>query len=66
MLETKEKEIDRLADHATMREDGLNCSENMLETDTKAFLEFFTKIKNETQNASKQLDNSRKKKNERT
>lgn len=48
MLETKEKEIDRLADHATMREDGLTCSENMLETDTKAFLEFFTKIKNET------------------
>lgn len=66
MLETKEKEIDRLADHATMREDGLTCSENMLETDTKAFLDFFTKIKTETQNASKQLEVSRKMKAEKT
>ena len=51
MLETKQEEIERLAEHATMREDGLTCSENMLETDTKAFLKFFNEIKEETQKA---------------
>ena len=35
MLMTKEKEIERLAEYATMREDGLTCSESMLEEDTK-------------------------------
>jgi hypothetical protein len=35
MLETKQKEIERLAEYATMREDGLTCSESMLEEDTK-------------------------------
>lgn len=30
MLETKQREIQRLEDHAFMREDGLNCSEKML------------------------------------
>jgi hypothetical protein len=39
-----------------MREDGLTCSENMLETDTKAFLKFFNTIKQETQEASTELD----------
>lgn len=38
MLETKRDEIERLNEHASLREDGLICSENMLETDTKAFL----------------------------
>ena len=56
MLETKQEEIERLAEHATMREDGLTCSENMLETDTKAFLKFFNTIKQETQEASTELD----------
>ena len=41
MLETKQEEIESLAEHATMRQDGLHCSETMLETDTKAFLMFF-------------------------
>lgn len=53
MLETKNEEIGRLAEHATMREDGLTCSTNMLETDTKAFLKFFNEIKDNTQKASK-------------
>ena len=44
---------ERLAEHATMREDGLSCSETMLETDTKAFLMFFNQIKESTQQASK-------------
>jgi len=56
MLETKRDEIERLTEHATMREDGLTCSENMLETDTKAFLKFFNEIKKKTQDASKDLD----------
>ena len=66
MLETKRDEIERLTEHATMREDGLTCSENMLETDTKAFLKFFNDIKNKTQEASKKLDEKRKQKNKRT
>lgn len=45
MLETKQTEIERLAEHATMREDGLTCSENMLETDTHLFINFFNRIK---------------------
>jgi hypothetical protein len=48
MLETKRDEIERLTEHATMREDGLTCSETMLETDTKAFLKFFNEIKSNT------------------
>lgn len=66
MLETKNEEIGRLAEHATMREDGLTCSENMLETDTKAFLKFFNEIKDNTQKASKQLDETRRTKNDKT
>jgi chromosome segregation ATPase len=65
MLETKRDEIERLTEHATMREDGLTCSENMLETDTKAFLKFFDGIKKKTQEASKELDKVRKDKNEK-
>ena len=66
MLETKNEEIGRLAEHATMREDGLECSNNMLETDTLAFLKFFNEIKENTQNASKKLDETRRTKNEKT
>ena len=66
MLETKRDEIERLTEHATMREDGLTCSETMLETDTKAFLKFFNEIKDKTQKASKDLDQTRKVKNEKT
>lgn len=66
MLETKKEEIERLNEHATLREDGLICSENMLETDTKSFLKFFNDIKEKTQQASKTLDDTRRKKNEKT
>jgi hypothetical protein len=60
MLETKRNEIERLTEHAAMREDGLTCSETMLETDTKSFLKFFNEIKEKTQKASKELDKVRK------
>ncbi len=49
-----------------MREDGLTCSENMLETDTKAFLKFFNELKEKTQDAQKILDKTRRQKNEKT
>ena len=65
MLETKQEEIERLAEHATMRDDGLTCSENMLETDTKAFLVFFNELKEKTQDASKLLDVKKRSKNEK-
>lgn len=48
MLETKNNEIKRLEEHAKLREDGLHCSEHMLETDTKSFLKFFNEIKEQT------------------
>lgn len=51
MLEIKQEEIQRLELHAYMREDGLNCSERMLTQDTKSFIEFFKKIKEETSEA---------------
>ena len=38
----------------------------MLETDTKAFLKFFNEIKESTQNASKELDQKRRTKNEKS
>jgi len=66
MLETKKEEIERLNEHATLREDGLVCSENMLETDTKSFLKFFNEIKDKTQKASKTLDDTRRVKNVKT
>jgi len=43
-----------------MHEDGLTCSENMLETDTKAFLVFFNELKDKTQEAQKELDKRRR------
>ena len=49
-----------------MREDGLTCSENMLESDTKAFLKFFNDIKDKTRKASETLDETRREKNKRT
>ena len=51
MLGTKSEEIAHLKNSAALREDGLLCSENMLETDTKAFLEFFKEIKDKTDSA---------------
>ena len=45
-----------------MREDGLTCSENMLESDTKAFLKFFNDIKDKTRKASETLDATRREK----
>lgn len=65
MLEVKQTEIERLAEMATMREDGLTCSENMLETDTHLFINFFNRIKQQTQHASKVLDDTRRTKNEK-
>ena len=44
----------------------MTCSENMLETDTKAFLVFFNELKEKTQDAQKTLDQTRRKKNEKT
>jgi hypothetical protein len=65
MLETKQKEIKRLEDHAFMREDGLNCSEKMLSSDTTSFVAFFNDIKEKTQAASRELEDLKKKKNQK-
>ena len=52
MLETKDREIERLANVNEMRQIGLLCSEEMLEADTRSFLQFFSKIKQETTKAN--------------
>lgn len=66
MLETKNNEIKRLEEHAKLREDGLHCSELMLESDTKSFLKFFNEIKENTQDAQKRLDSKKREKNDKT
>lgn len=65
MLETKQQEVERLIEENNMQEDGIRCSEHMLEEDTRQFLNFFNQIKTETQKATEQLDMVRKEKAER-
>ena len=66
LLEKKDKEIDRLANFNEMRQVGLECSQEMLEKDTESFLEFFAKIKNQTQIASVQLEVAKKERQDKT
>lgn len=66
MLETKQREIQRLEDHAFMREDGLNCSEKMLAQDTNSFIAFFNDIKEKTQQANKDYEHLKMKKAQKT
>ena len=65
MLEIKRDEIEILNGKAALREDGLTCAENMLESDTKSFLKFFNDIKSQTQEASRALDEKRNEKNKK-
>lgn len=62
--ETKYAEIERLANHNEMRQMGLLCSEKMLEGDTKAFLDFFARIKKETNQGAQELEALKKLKND--
>lgn len=66
MLETKDGEIGRLANVNEMRQIGLLCSEEMLEADTKSFLQFFSKIKQETTKANQDLEDFKKQRTELT
>jgi hypothetical protein len=43
-----------------MKEDGLTCSETMLEEDTKQFLSFFNQIKADAGKATTELEMVRK------
>ena len=45
-----------------MREDGLKASEDMLAADTQGFIDFFNKIKDETQQATKNYEDAKTKK----
>jgi hypothetical protein len=42
-----------------MREDGLKASEDMLALDTAGFIEFFNKIKDDTQKATKSYEEAK-------
>ena len=66
MLETKDREIERLANVNEMRQIGLLCSEEMLEADTKSFLQFFSKIKAETTKANQDLEDFKKQRTDLT
>ena len=66
MLETKDREIERLANVNEMRQIGLLCSEEMLEADTRSFLQFFSKIKQETTKANQDLEEFKKTRTEAT
>lgn len=61
----KQKEIEHLESCQKQQEDGLKCSQTMLEQDTKHFLNFFNKIKTDTQTATDDLDNVKKLKSEK-
>ena len=65
MLENKQNEILRLAEIASMKEDGLTCSETMLEEDTKQFLAFFNQIKADAASATTELEMVRKERQDR-
>jgi Domain of unknown function (DUF4200) len=45
-----------------MREDGLKASEDMLAADTQGFIDFFNKIKEDTQKATKDYEEAKGKK----
>lgn len=45
-----------------MREDGLKASEDMLALDTAGFIEFFNKIKDDTQKATKSYEEAKQQK----
>lgn len=45
-----------------MREDGLKASEDMLAADTQGFIDFFNKIKEDTQKATNMYDEAKNKK----
>lgn len=49
-----------------MREDGLKASEDMLAADTQGFIEFFNKIKEDTQKATKEYEDAKGKKGKMT
>ena len=66
MLETKDREIERLANVNEMRQIGLLCSEEMLEADTRSFLQFFSKIKQGTTKANQDLEEFKKRRNDAT
>ena len=56
MLDIKKKEIQKLEKYANLREDGLNCSEKLLETQLHNFAEFLEKDKNECHQAMEKAE----------
>lgn len=66
MLSIKDVEISKLQDHSNMRRLGLISSQQMLEQDTKSFLEYFNEVKKNTNEASVELERKKKERNEMT
>lgn len=62
MIATKKQESNKLEEYATMRQDGLQCSEKMLAEDIKNFIDFFKENSEKANEASKKCDKVAKQK----
>ena len=66
MLRIKNSKIEDLMTENEMKQIGLICSEQMLQEDTRSFLDFFAEIKETTAKASQDLERLKKERNEAT
>lgn len=65
MLRIKNSKIEELMTTNEMKQIGLICSEQMLQEDTRSFLEFFADIKDQTAKASAELEKLKKDRNDK-
>ena len=64
MLRIKNSKIEDLMTENEMKQIGLICSEQMLQEDTRSFLDFFAEIKETTAKASQELERLKKERND--
>lgn len=66
MLRIKNSKIEELMTENEMKQIGLICSEQMLQEDTRSFLDYFAQIKETTAKASQELEKLKKERNDKT
>lgn len=66
MLRIKNSKIEELMTTNEMKQIGLICSEQMLQEDTRSFLDYFADIKETTAKASADLEKLKKDRNDKT
>lgn len=62
MLDIKQKEIGKLEEYGKLRREGLAFSEEVLNQDTKAFIDFFKENRDKSSLAIKEAENMGKRK----